>query len=452
VITTAAAPATPAAQSWLDSPYRLLIRTSLALAVGAGFSLGLYLLLGFAFGLPLSAGTPALMQVHGQIQVFGFLAMFIAAVGVQLFPRFHATKLDRPAQVSVGGLVLAAGVVMRTIAQPLPVDAAIRPGALLLSAVLTLIGVLLVVHAFAQVIRSGVGPAPSGWRVLLPATMGASLVLALVLNLAACVELAQGSSVVPFAQDEALIHFELWGFASTMVLAVSGRVFPKFLLLQPTRERLIRPALALWALGSIGTPAVWLLLQGAPAARILAALAQLVAALLFVAALRMYELPVRESGTPYVTNPTRRWARLAFALLLAAAAANVGIAVAETRGATASVTQLSAARHMLAQGFLLPLIVLMAARILPGYSGSMLHRPRLLGALVWSLLLGAALRGAAELIGGYSPGWSVLVGVGGTLAVIAFTMFAYGLWRATPAARRRTPAPGSFRSPEIPLA
>ena len=132
-----------------------------------------------------------------------------------------------------------------------------------------------------------------------------------------------------------------------------------------------------------------------------------------------------------MTNPTRRWVRLAFAMLLAAAAANLGIAIAEALGVTASMTQLSAARHLLAQGFLLPLIVLMAARILPGYSGSMLHRPRLLAALVWSLLLGAALRGAAELIGGYSPGWSLLVAVGGTLAVIAFTAFAFGLWRAT---------------------
>ena len=100
VVEPAAQPAASRGLAWLDSPYRLLIRTSLALGVAAGFSLGLYLLLGFAFGLPLSAGTPALMQVHGQIQVFGFLAMFIMAVGVQLFPRFHASRLDRPAQVS----------------------------------------------------------------------------------------------------------------------------------------------------------------------------------------------------------------------------------------------------------------------------------------------------------------------------------------------------------------
>jgi hypothetical protein len=118
VIDPAAQPASQGGLSWLDSPYRLLIRTSLALGVGAGFSLGLYLLLGFAFGLPLSAATPALMQVHVQVQVFGFLAMFIMAVGVQLFPRFHATRLDRPAQVSAGGMLLATGVALRAIAQP----------------------------------------------------------------------------------------------------------------------------------------------------------------------------------------------------------------------------------------------------------------------------------------------------------------------------------------------
>ena len=120
VVEPAAHPAAARGVPWLDSPYRLLIRTSLALGVGAGFSLGLYLLLGFAFGWPLSAATPAFMQVHGQIQVFGFLVMFIMAVGVQLFPRFHASRLDRPGQVSGGGLVLATSVVLRAIAQPSP--------------------------------------------------------------------------------------------------------------------------------------------------------------------------------------------------------------------------------------------------------------------------------------------------------------------------------------------
>src|SRR5579859_7076621 len=97
------------------APCGLLVRTSLILGVGAGFSLGLYLLFGFAFGLPLSAGAPALVQVHGQLQVLGFVATFIMAVAVQLFPRFHATRLQRPAEVSCRGLLSAAGVVVRAV-------------------------------------------------------------------------------------------------------------------------------------------------------------------------------------------------------------------------------------------------------------------------------------------------------------------------------------------------
>src|SRR5205823_4577719 len=82
-----------------------------------------------------------------------------------------------------------------------------------------------------------------------------------------------------------------------------------------------------------------------------------------------------------------------------------GLAMADALGYPPAATGLSAARHALAQGFLLPVIVVMAARILPGYSGYMLRRPRLLALLIWTLLAGAALRFVAELLGGYAPGW-----------------------------------------------
>jgi uncharacterized protein involved in response to NO len=416
--------------SLLASPFFLLMRTSLVLALGAGFSLGVYLVVGFAFGLPLASSTPALMQVHGQVQVFGFVALFIMAVAVQLFPRFHASKLEHPRQVSLGGLLLAAGISVRLFGQPLMPGGSDRPVLLVLSGVLELVGVLLAVHAFARVIRGGVQPAPSGWAALLPITMGGSLLLALVLNLIACVGLARGGLVVPLALDEALLHLQLWGFASSMVLAVAGRVFPRFLLLQPTRDWLLRPALGLWAAGSWGVPLVWLLLDGAAPARLVATLAQLVGAVLYVVGLRLYEWPIRESGMPQITNPTRRWARTAFALLLAAASANVGIAAAETLGLPITSTEISAGRHLVAQGFLLPLIVLMAARILPGYSAYMVHRTRLLAVLVWSLLAAAAVRGGAELVGGYAPGWGSAVALGGVVAAAAFVVFAVGLWRA----------------------
>jgi hypothetical protein len=60
----------------------------------------------------------------------------------------------------------------------------------------------------------------------------------------------------------------------------------------------------------------------------------------------------------------------------------------------------------------------------------MLHRPRLLAVLVWSLLVGAAVRGGAELVAGYAPGWGSAVALGGVLGAAAFVVFAVGLWRA----------------------
>jgi len=427
-----AAPIAPrvavAKSSILVSPYRLLIRLSLALALGVGFALGAYLIVGFAFGLPLPAATPALMQIHGQAQAFGFVALFIMAVGVQLFPRFHARPLDRPAQVSVGGLLLALGILLRSIAQPLPVDAPGRPGLVVLAAVLELVGIPLAVTAFARVVTHSVQPRPTP---LLPLTMGASLLLSLVLNVYASFGLAQGAVLVPTGQNEAVLHLQLWGFASTMILAVSGRVYPKFLLLQPTREYLLPGVLSLWALGSFGVPLSWLAAPSLPELRVLATASQLAGACLFVAALRLYEAPARPSGTPHITNPTRRWARIAYAFMLAAAAANFGIAVAESLGMQATLTQVSAARHALAQGFVLPVIVYMAGRILPGYSGLMTRRPKLLAALIWTLFAGAALRSTSELLGGYAAGWSLFVALGGLLGVAAFTVFAVGLWSAT---------------------
>jgi hypothetical protein len=162
--------------------------------------------------------------------------MFIMAVAVQL-PAFSCDATPSTGSGFSGGTAVGG---RRDGARGCPALTggcvnAERSGALLLSSVLTLVGVILVLHAFAGVIRGGVRPA-TGWGTRLPATMAVSLVLALALNVAACVELARGAIVVPFAQDEAVIHLELWGFASTMVLAVSGRAFPKFLLLQPSYE------------------------------------------------------------------------------------------------------------------------------------------------------------------------------------------------------------------------
>jgi hypothetical protein len=69
-------------------------------------------------------------------------------------------------------------------------------------------------------------------------------------------------------------------------------------------------------------------------------------------------------------------------------------------GMAPSTTELSAARHSLAQGFLLPLMVSMASRLLPIYSADALRRRGLLELTVDLLMVGALERVGAEMIGG----------------------------------------------------
>src|SRR5439155_1093986 len=143
----------------------------------------------------------------------------------------------------------------------------------------------------------------------------------------------------------------------------------------------------------------------------------------------MYDNPSRESGTPYVTNPTRRWVRLAFAFLVFSLALDVVLFGREALYGTApSLTELSAARHALAQGFLLPLMVSMASRLLPIYSADVLRRRLLLEITVDVLLVGAFVRVGAELIGGYQAVAGPLVALGGVLGVAGFAVFAAGMW------------------------
>jgi hypothetical protein len=414
----------------ITEPYQLLLRTSLTLAIVGGFGLGLYLLLSFALRLPIPGTVGSLIQVHGQVQALGFVAIFIMAVASRLVPRLHHTRLVAGRAISVGGLMLAVGVLLRGLSQPVAPSTP-RDGVVLFSAFLALGGVLVAGSAFARTVRSGTARTAKE-PLVLPLTMAGSLVAALLLNLLAGMGLA-GETSVPFALDEAILHLELFGFASTMIFAIGQHAWPNLLLLRPTRLSFIRPSLILWAIGTFGVPLSWLVGPGVMELRVLATLAQLAGSVLYVHALRLFEPSVRASSIPRVTNPARAWARTAFVFLLLSTATSVVTAVGGLlAGWPTTFTTISAARHALAQGFLLPLIVFMASRILPGYSSAMVGRPRFMNALMWTLFAGSLLRAVGELAGGYVDGWNLVVACGGALGTVAFLVFAVTLWRMTP--------------------
>jgi hypothetical protein len=213
---------------------------------------------------------------------------------------------------------------------------------------------------------------------------------------------------------------------------VASRVFGRFLILRtrPAVERWVPCLAAVWAVGVVLVALGWLLDPPVGSwLRLLGSLLEIVVLLVWLWLVGLYDRPSRASGTPYVTDPTRRWIRCAFAFLAVGLARDVGLFATEALfGIPPTLADLSAARHAVAQGFLLPLMVSMAARLLPIYSADVLRRKWLLELSVDAILVGALVRVGAEMLGGYAGVAGPLVALGGVTSVLGFGIFAVGLW------------------------
>lgn len=417
----------------MSGPYAAVLRAALALALAPGLGVGLLLVLVAGLGLPWALAWPQLAQGHGQVQTLGFTLLFIVAVGLQLFPRFLAAPLPDPARATRGAVVVAAALVTRLIAQPLELGP-LRSVLLLLVAIGVPAGALLAGSAFHGLSRRSVQPASgpaAAWRRFV-AVGGLALGGALLLHTWVVLGLAAGGVVTPAEPNEALIHLELAGFATGLVFGVASRVFGRFLLLRshPALESALPRLATLYGLGLALVALGWLL-DGSWGrwVRLGGSALELGVLLVWLWLVGLYAPPSRPSGTPYVTNPTRRWVRLAFGFLVVSLGTSTALFGREALlGVRPTVTQLSAARHALAQGFLLVLMVAMAVRLLPIISADVLRRRWLPELVVDLLVVGALLRVGAELLGGYEGTAGPLVALGGALAVAGFSLFAAALW------------------------
>src|SRR5579883_637916 len=209
-------------------PSQVLLRLSVLLGFTAGFSLGVVLLLAQVTGQATALPWTALTQIHGQIQIVGFVGLFILGTASQLLPGFLARPLEHRSRLVLGGALIAAGLVLRALSQPFAASP-VRAIALGLSGIGELAGLVLCLAVYAQLLRRSIQPREL-WRTIVALGFGC-LVLSLIVNLVAVGALIDGSDVVPWSLDAALIQLELWGFAVPIVFGVSRKILPRFLLL-----------------------------------------------------------------------------------------------------------------------------------------------------------------------------------------------------------------------------
>jgi hypothetical protein len=424
---------TGARRPWWQDPYGVLLRTAVVVGWLPGFSLGLVLLLELALLQRLGAGWWPHAQTHAHAQIYGFAGLFFFGVATQILPRFLGHPLTGRGTISAGGLLLGASLIARLSVQPFA-SGTLRDAALLAAAWIGMLGGALIVVVFARAVVASARPRER-WQLLLGLGL-LSWALGMLAVFWSTVALAQGQMLIPQPIQELALHLGLWGFIVPVTLAVSLRAFPNLLLLRPGPVLAQRGAIAVYIVGFASVALTWfaqaafiITVDIAAGPRAAGWLAMALGGGLLVWSLRVYEPPSRASQAPHITEPTRLWFRLAAGYLLLALIGSVYFSIREAVfSAPASALEMSATRHALAMGYLMPLIVGMAGRILPEHSGDMTRRSRELAAMVWLWLVGAGLRVAGELWSGYAGPGAVLMSVGATLAFFGFAWFSIRLW------------------------
>ena len=375
--------------------------------------MGLWLLLARVYEVPIGgASWLALVQVHGALQLFGFVGLFLTGVGLHLLPRLRgAPAVSRGRSMAVYGLI-AASLALRAVAQPIPG----LPGreAFLAVAALTLVaGTVLFALTATGILRSGTNPHRADELVI-----GAGMTLLPVAALLDGISFTSGwPLVVPAAVDDRATWLMLLGCVVTTIVGVWARLAPGFVAAPPCDGPRLLGGAGLWLAGV----AAFVLGLGAGAALMFVGLVVL------VVTLGVWGATIAQQPLAGHARLTRLALRSAFAWALAGTAI---LALAE-RGLLSGSPFLvsSAARHAFALGFVWLAIFGVAARALPSFLGRRLWSLPLHGAVILVANLGVGLRVVPQALSLEGSAAAACVALSGVLAYCALAGFGVNIFR-----------------------
>ncbi len=434
--------------------FPLFVKTSLAIALTAGFSLGTVIILFPPLGGTLGAWWLPHVQVHGHAQLLGWVGLFIMGIAYHAIPRMKATSLPsrRLAYLSYG-LVLA-GLVLRLTGQPLPVNSAVRSALLLLSGLSELAGAALFLGLLRATITSSLQPRDIYEKFMLAGA--AWLCVGAVVNLALLGVMAfSGQSYIPAPADDALLHIYVIGFIISFIFGMSVRTLPTFLGLPALHARGVNTAFVALNAG-LAARLIGMALGGSVPGVVLAtagAALEVAAFVTFAVALRVFapgQPWVKETGMP---RGHEKFLRAAYAWLMLAAALDVAFTVMSLAGlGGAGFYGGNALRHAVALGFVTFAIFGMASRVIPVFSGARLQAPGLLTPIFALLMTGTGLRVIFGVLYVYMPALSeAMRGLSGVLALSGFVLFAYVIWRTLDCASAKAVAVPARRTAPLTL-
>ena len=420
-------------------PHQLFILSSLTLGIGLGFALALLVVLSRLFGWGLEAARPDLAQVHGQVQVLGFLGLFIIGMALRLMPRFAHTDLRFPGLVlPLWGLTVVALLARALVVIWLPDDLH-SIGILVVELSLLVSAACFAAIVWPTILKAPGRPEATAWFFLVGSLL--FLLQALLGSMIALREIRDDTPVFSYLPNTARLYLLLGGFVVAFIGGVSGRALPVMAGL-PRSERLGRLlAVLLFADLLILSGTLTYLEYGAYSVTAidignvaLTGLGVLFAAIVWLSGvLRPAANRVRPASQPHVWLVRSAFAWLSFAAVFAAFLGVKGVA----DGDLPSFHAVDALRHTLGLGVATTLIAGMGLLILPEFAGERQQRPdqSLRSYSLLFLLKGAALLRVGSELAGLDFDSDIRLGMqaaAGAMAEFALILFAWNFLRLMP--------------------
>jgi hypothetical protein len=422
-----------------DAIYRPFFKAGITVALTLGAVWGAYLLLRIGFTGRFSAAGLHEVNAHGHAQIFGWVGLFVMGFAYQAFPRFKHTTLARPGLAWASFWLMLAGLVGRSIAEPL-------------AGPLSWAGTVAVAAAWLEVVAVAlfVGVILATWRAAdcrlafydfyIVASLTWFLVQAVfeALYLRATL-LASGRELTALVANwqGALREIQIHGFALLMILGVSQRILHHFYGFPAPSRRVSLAALVGLNLALVGEVAGLVLMR--EVGRAWAGL-WYAGILLLAGAVVALVWDWRIFGRADGPERSRKFIRAAYAWLLVSLGMLVLLPAyqfvllpwlapsAEAVVAGFSHVYYGAIRHAITVGFISLMIVGVASRVVPTLNGVDARQLTPLWGPFLLLNAGCALRVVMQTLTDFTPHAFPAAGISGLLEVTGLALWGAHLW------------------------
>ena len=436
-----------------DTIYRPFFKTAIAIALSAGAVWGAYLLIRIALAGSFTAISIHDINAHGHAQIFGWVGLFVMGFAYQAFPRMRHTTLWRPGLALFTFYLMLAGIVARTLGEPLYAVPGMRVLALA-GATSEAIAIALFALVITRTIQAS-GHALTWTDGYVFAAIAFFLLQAgyewgLLLATTGAATRADLLELVATWQAP-LRDIQIHGFALLMILGVGLRMFPALFDFPARSPRLVRNCLFLLLAAVAGEVAFFLAMrltgQSAWAAPLYLSMLVLAGACVALTYRWLPCVPAGRSGESPTSPPDRSvkflrasmlWLHLSLLLLLLAPLYMLVLLPQSpwlsSSGAHSAEIHFShayygAIRHAITVGFISLMILAMAAKVVPTLNGVDLRLLRPLWLPFILVNLGCALRVSLQIATDFAAVAYPLVGISGVLEVSGIAIWGVHLWR-----------------------